>query len=60
MVGAQSIYACAQIAEAQNVGQLRTLAMCVIMLGSAWHGPSGERGVGLMSKKGVAPGVCMS
>ena len=24
MVGAQSIYACAQIAEAQNVGQLRT------------------------------------
>jgi len=36
------------------------LAMCVIMLGSAWHGPSGERGVGLMSKKGVAPGVCMS
>ena len=36
------------------------LTMCVIMLGRAWHGPSGERGVGLMSRKGVAPGSCIS
>jgi hypothetical protein len=36
------------------------LTMCVIMLGRARHGPSGELGVGLMRKKGVAPGLCIS
>lgn len=27
------------------------LTMSVIILGSAWHGPSGERGVGLMDQE---------
>lgn len=27
------------------------LTMCVIILGRAWHGPSGERGVGLMERE---------
>jgi len=27
------------------------LTMCVIILGSAWHGPSGEAGVGLMDQE---------
>ena len=27
------------------------LTMCVIILGSAWHGPSGEGGVGLMAQE---------
>lgn len=29
------------------------LMMCVIILGTAQHGPSGEAGVGLMDKKGA-------
>ena len=51
MVGGQRIYVCAQIADPQNVGQLCTLTMCVIMLGRAWHGPSGEAGIGLMDQE---------
>lgn len=27
------------------------LTMCVIILGSAWHGPSGEGGVGLRDQE---------
>lgn len=27
------------------------LTMCVIILGSAWHGPSGQGGVGLMGQE---------
>lgn len=36
------------------------LTMCSSTLARAWHGPSGEGGVGLMGEKGVAPGLCMS
>jgi len=62
-VGAQSIYVCAQIAGQQpemSVSYVSFLTACGNLLGSAWHGSSGEAGVGLgwlQARKGV-DGAC--
>ena len=58
-MGAQSIYVCAQIAGQQpemSVSYVSFLTACGNLLGSAWHGSSGEAGVGLgwfAGRKGV-------
>ena len=51
-VGVNGIYVRAQIATAPKMSvSYVLLMMCVIILGSAWHGPSGEAGVKLMDQE---------
>jgi hypothetical protein len=44
-----------RLLQPQNVGQIQLrsfdICVCVIILGTAWHGPSGEAGIGLMDQE---------